>query len=219
MSSRWGTRGRALVFGGLALLAGCGTMRGPKVAPEQVVDMDPEALRKFQHEVEEYVELHQELLKRIPTVTASSTPEEIAAHRKKMTDAIRAERRESKQGEIFKPKVAAAFHQLLQKELATPQGPAILEEIRSGNPKVEGTPTKQNPNSEAKTPVVVAVNGVYPPDAPVSNVPPSLLLRMPPLPDQVKYAFVGRALILRDTEASVILDFVADAFPDRRVPK
>ena len=44
-------------------------------------------------------------------------------------------------------------------------------------------------------------------------------MKMPPLPDQVKYGFVGRALILRDTEASVILDFVPDVVPDPRLPR
>src|SRR5262245_27980188 len=94
-------RGGLLVLCGVVLLTGCRTLGGPQVAPEQAVEMDPQALSKFQHEVEEYVELHQELLKRVPTVTASSTPQEIAAHRQKMTEAIRAERADEKQGAIF----------------------------------------------------------------------------------------------------------------------
>lgn len=203
----------------LVLWAGCRTLGGPQVAPEQTVDMDPQALTKFQHEVEEYVELHQELLKRIPTVTASSTPEEIAAHRKKMTEAIRAERADEKQGAIFKPSVALGFRELIRKELQGPDGPGVMGEMRSGNPRVEGTPSKQNPNSEVQVPVQVAVNAVYPDSAPASTVPASLLLKMPPLPDQVKYGFVGSALILRDTEASVILDFVPDVVTDRRLPR
>ena len=203
----------------LVLWMGCRTLGGPQVAPEQTVDMDPQALTKFQHEVEEYVELHQDLLKRIPTVTASSTPDEIAAHRKKMTDAIRAERADEKQGAIFKPMVARAFRELIHKELQGPDGAAVMGEMRSGNPRVEGTPSKQNPNAEVQVAVQVAVNAVYPDSAPASTVPASLLLKMPPLPDQVKYGFVGSALILRDTEASVILDFVPDAVADRRMPR
>src|SRR4029453_2416098 len=83
-------------------LAACGRgPGGPPIAPPQGVDMSPQALHKFQHEVEEYVELHQELLHRIPNVTPHSTPEEIAAHRKKMTDAIRAERARGKRGKSY----------------------------------------------------------------------------------------------------------------------
>jgi hypothetical protein len=35
----------------------------------------------------------------------------------------------------------------------------------------------------------------------------------------VKYRFVGRDLILRDTEANVILDFIPNAIPDRSIPR
>lgn len=216
LSIRW----RAVLLGlAPAVLAACGAARVQKVAPPQVVDMEPSALTKFQREVEEYVELHQELLKRVPNVTPQATPEEMAAHRKKMTDAIRAERAAAKQGAIFKPKVAAAFKELIRKQLSGPEGPAILEEMRGGNPRLEGTPSQGNPNREVQTRVSVAVNAVYPDNAPFSGVPSSLLLRMPPLPEQVVYGFVGSALILRDTEASVILDFVPDAVADSRLPR
>ena len=206
----------------LVLLVACGRMKGPKgppIAPPQDVDMDPEVLRKFQHEIVEYVELHRELLERIPRVSEKSTPEEIAAHRKKMTDGIRGERKGKKQGEIFKPKVAIAFRQVLRKQLLGPEGGAMLQEIRSGNPRVEGTPRSQDPTRETRPPVRVAVNAVYPDDAPISSVPSSLLLHMPVLPEQVKYAFVGRELILHDTEANVILDFIPDAVPDPTLPR
>lgn len=207
---------------GLVLLAGCGWMKGrpgPSIVPPQDVDMDAEALGKFQHEIVEYVDLHRELLERIPRVTEKSTPEEIAAHRKKMTDGIRAERQHAKQGEIFKPKVATAFRGLLHRQLTGPGGADMLKEIRAGNPRVEGTPRPQDPTRETTRPITVAVNAVYPEDAPLSSVPSSLLLHMPVLPEQVKYGFVGRELILRDTEANVILDFIPDAVPDATLPR
>ena len=55
--------------------------------------------------------------------------------------------------------------------------------------------------------------------APFSSVPPSLLLKLPPLPEEVRYRFVGRSLILRDTEANVILDYIPDGVPDRTMPR
>jgi hypothetical protein len=50
-------------------------------------------------------------------------------------------------------------------------------------------------------------------------VPSALLLKLPPLPEVVRYRFVGRTLILRDTEANVILDFLPDVVPDHSIPK
>ena len=181
--------------------------------------MDPEVLRKFQHEVEEYVELHQELLKRVPNVSESATAAEMNAHRKKMADAIRGERRQAKQGDIFKPRVAAAFVEAIRKELAGPEGPALLKEIRSGNPRVEGTPRQSDPSREDRRNVALAINLAYPDGAPSSSVPSSLLLVLPPLPEQVKYGFIGRALVLRETEADLILDFIRDVVPDPSLPR
>jgi hypothetical protein len=212
--------GLVVVF---TLAAACSWFRNgserPSVAPPQDVAMDPEAFETFRHEIVDYVEMHRELLERIPRVTERSTPEEIAAHRKKMTEAILAERRDEKQGSIFKPKVATAFRSVLRRELTGPEGEAMLREIRAGNPKVEGTPRSQDPTREDKRVVAVAVNTVYPAGAPVSSVPASLLLHLPELPDQVKYGFVGRTLILRDTQAELILDYIPDVVPDASLPR
>jgi len=208
---------------GLALVAGCkwfsSGVKGPPIAPPQDVEMDPQALQKFRHEIVEYLEMRQAVVQRIPRVNEKSKPEEIAAYRAKLADGIRAGRRREKQGMLFTPKVDAAFRSTLRRELGGPDGEAMLREIRAGNPRVEGTPRRQDPTREVKPPVAVAVNAVYPAEAPVSSVPPSLLLRLPVLPEQLKYGFVGRTLILRDAEAEVILDFIADAVPDTRLPR
>jgi hypothetical protein len=203
-----------------AVLPACSHLGGGgKVAPVQHVDMDPAALREFQEEVEEYVELHQELLKRVPNVSDSATAAEMDAHRKKMADAIRGERRHAKQGDIFEPRVAAAFVAAIRKELSGAEGPAMLNEIRSGNPRVEGTPRQNDPSREDTRNVALAINLAYPDGAPSSSVPSSLLLVLPRLPEQVKYGFIGRALVLRETEADLILDFVRDVVPDPGLPR
>jgi len=211
--------GYGLALIACALLPACGVFRGEKIAPPQVTDMDPDVLKKFQHEVEEYVELHQELLKRVPNVSESATAAEMDAHRKKMADAIRGERRHAKQGDIFKPRVAASFVETIRKELAGPEGPGMLNEIRSGNPRVEGTPRQNDPSREDTRNVALAINLAYPDGAPSSSVPSSLLLVLPRLPEQVKYGFIGRALVLRETEADLILDFIRDVVPDPGLPR
>jgi hypothetical protein len=208
-----------LVVLACAVLPACGHFRGGKVAPPQVVDMDPDVLRTFQREVEEYVRLHQELLERVPNVSESATAAEMDAHRKKMGDAIRAERRRAKQGDIFKPRVAAAFAETIRKELSGPEGAAMLQELASGNPRVEGTPRQGDPSREDRRNVALAVNLAYPNGLPSSSVPSSLLLALPRLPEQVRYGFVGRALVLRETEADLILDFIRDVVPDPGLPR
>ena len=79
----------------LALLAGagCSLHRNAHIAPTADVEMDARVLAKFQHEIEQYRELHQGLVHRIPTVNPNATAGEIAAHRDKMTKGIQTERR------------------------------------------------------------------------------------------------------------------------------
>ena len=50
------------------------------------------------------------------------------------------------------------------------------------------------------------INGTYPGKRPLSTVPANILARLPRLPDDVQYRFLGRHLILHDTRANLILD-------------
>ena len=64
---------------------------------------------------------------------------------------------------------------------------------------------------------MVRVNAEYPLGAPRSTVPPSVLLTLPPLPACLHYRFVGRDLILVDSVAQLIVDFLPAAAPDLAV--
>jgi hypothetical protein len=218
------TRRRAVLGGGLILLgslsgAACSSTSTESIAPPQTVEMDAETLRKFQHEVEEYVELRKEAVKRIPPLDDKSTPTKVDAYQNALTNAIIVFRKGSKRGEIFKPEVEQAIRRTLNREFSSPQGPGLMKDIKQGNPRVEGNPLPQDPSKEARTNVTLAVNVRYPETAPYSSVPPSLLLKLPLLPPQVRYRFIGRSLILRDTEADVILDFIPDVVPDPSIPR
>ena len=54
------------------------------------------------------------------------------------------------------------------------------------------------------------VNANYPDGLPLQSMPPSLLLNLPRLPKELEYRFVGRELILRDTQANLIVDVIPD---------
>ena len=42
-------------------------------------------------------------------------------------------------------------------------------------------------------------------------MPPGLLAQLPPLPAALEYRLVGRMLILRDSDAALVLDYLPDA--------
>ena len=208
---------RLALLGPLAA-AGCSQNAKPSLGPPQTVDMDSHVLKKFQEEIQEYVDARKKLTKGT-VVSANSSPEELAAFRHHLTEATVRHRKGEKQGNIFKPEVEAAIRRILTREFSGPDGPALIKAVKQGNPAVEGNPSPRDPTKEAKQPVVVAVNVVYNDAAPFSSVPPGLLQNLPLLPDEVRYRFVGRSLILRDTEANVILDFIRDVIPDRSIPR
>ena len=150
-----------LTLSGLLAGAGCSATSKESLVPPQTVEMDAETLRKFQHEVEEYVELRQKVLTKIPPVTTKATPDQIAAHQKALTEAIVAYRKGAKRGEIFGPEVEAAVRRTLHRAFSAPDGPALIKEIKSDNPTVEGNPSARDPTKEVKQPVTLTVNTFY----------------------------------------------------------
>jgi hypothetical protein len=211
---------RAVLVPALVLCMACAgrSHRNDRIAPSQSTDQqwDPEALQGFREAVEHYVDLHRELRERVPNVAAGATPDEVAAHRAKMQAAILAERHGARHGDFFDRRVEKAFRRLFATAFAGPRGADMVAGTDDGNPRVEGVPTRANPNGQAHQRVRVAVNAVYNDDAPLSSVPSSLLLRLPVLPDEIRYRFVGPHLILGDAQANVILDYILDVVPSHR---
>lgn len=213
----------AVAFRWVAVLAlgaaACSRNAKPSLVPPQSVEMDAHTLKRFEEEVQEYCRLRKKAVARIPPISDKANAEDLVAQQHALTQEIVAYRKGAKQGEVFKRDVEAAIRRILQREFSGPNGAALIKDIKQGNPKVEGNPQPQDPTREVKQAVTVAVNAVYPDGAPFSSVPGSLLLKLPLLPDEVRYRFVGRALILRDTQANVILDYLMDVVPDPSIPR
>jgi len=57
------------------------------------------------------------------------------------------------------------------------------------------------------------VNDVFPDDTPVTTTPPTLMLKLPELPPELAYRFVGRDLALKDSKAGLIVDLIPNAIP------
>jgi hypothetical protein len=157
-----------------------------------------EALEHFQEELAEYAVLHARQLLKVGSREATVDVQKALAR------AIAAKRARAGPGDVFLPEIQPLFRRLIA---AQPEGPDTLaarKAILEGNPGEE----------EDSVPVVVQVNAVYPAGAPRSTVPPSLLLTLPPLPPSLHYGFVGRDLVLVDSVAQIIVDFLPDAAPD-----
>jgi hypothetical protein len=163
---------------------------------------DP-AIKEFKERVEKYWDLHKKAEESAPPLNKKKDdPAAILDHERGLTAAIRAARMDAKEGDIFMPAVQKILVAAVRKDLSTGKGTKARDMILGeGNPK--------NPESPAK--IDLAVNAKYPSNAPLSSVPPSLLLRLPKLPQGLEYRFVGKHLILFDSKANLIVDILRNA--------
>jgi hypothetical protein len=167
-----------------------GVARGqPKPANPMAV-----TLADFSKRVDDYAGLHKRLAGQVGELDETKSPAEIAAREKKLGDAIRAARADAKQGALFTPEVSAIFKKLIQQES-----------------KGRSVRVKQQRNeAEEEVPAFTPqVNHIYPTTFPLATFPPHLLKVLPPLPKEVEYRIVAGHLILRDTEANLIVDFIS----------
>lgn len=151
------------------------------------------ALSDFTKRVNEYVELHNRLASKVGELDETKSPAEIAAREKNLGEAIRMARMDAKQGDLITPEVAAIIKKLIQ------------QERKSRSPRVR----EQRKDAQEEVPAFKPqVNQVYPTTYPLATFPPTLLKVLPPLPKEVEYRLVAGHLILRDTEANIIVDFI-----------
>jgi hypothetical protein len=164
---------------------------------------DP-AVKDFVERVQNYWNLHKKIEGTVPPINKKKEPDPavIVDHERKLAAGIRAARPKAAEGDIFTPPVQKVLIETIKQELSSGTGATARAMILGeGNPK--------NPESAAKVDLVV--NGIYPSSAPLSTVPPSVLLKLPKLPDGMEYRFVGRHLILYDSKANLIVDILRNA--------
>ena len=166
---------------------------------------DDPAVNHFNQRVEDYVKVRKNAADKVPALKKKATPEEIELRERALIEAIRNVRPDAKAGDIFAPGVDSQFRKILKGAFAGERRTDLKASVKEGNPKHENVAGEVEP--------VVRVNAVYPKNAPLSTVPPTILARLPVLPKELEYRFVGRTLVLRDRESSLIVDYLKEAAP------
>jgi hypothetical protein len=160
---------------------------------------DGAALAEFDRRVKAYADLRDGLAKGAAKLTETSSPEAIQAAERALALRIRAARPEAAQGDIFTPEAEERVRALLN---LTMQG------VRGKNTR--GVIHDEGPGPGA---FPLEVNEKYPEKEPLGTVPTNILATLPPLPENLEYRFVGRHLIIRDTRANIIVDYIQNAIP------
>jgi hypothetical protein len=158
---------------------------------------DAEVLVDFKKRIDEYMALHDKLEKESPPLKETKDAAKIKASQDVLAMKIREARKGARQGDIFTPEIRQLFRRLMSPEVKGAEGRATRAAITEESHEVKSVPLK--------------VNAKYPDNAPVMTVPPNILAALPKLPEDLEYRFVSRTMILLDTHANVIVDFVPNA--------
>lgn len=182
-----------------AIALAAGAEQGSPVPRKDPIDpKDKPAVAEFQSGIDKYESARKAAQANLPELKPTHEVGRINAEKRSLADAIRAARKGAKQGDVFTPAASEFFRRTVSSEMKGRSGKPARGAIKEDTSKLA---------------VKVEVNGNYPSGQPLSMVPPSLLLRLPKLPKGLDYRFVGRALILRDSDADLIVDYLPDVVP------
>ena len=155
------------------------------------------AVDAFEKQVKSYIELRNKVRENAPKLSKDSTPEQIQAYRTALQLSLRNARPNAKRGEFFLPATADFIRRTLKTEFQGKDRKELREQIFE-------TETQG---------VVLRVNFPYAQSAELSEMPATLLTKLPQLPKELRYRFVGRNMLLVDRESDLILDVMPDALP------
>jgi hypothetical protein len=204
-----------IVFVGLALgtLTACRGGDKPSDAPatsaspdtaastERVVGplspADAEALSTMNDRLKDYIDLHTKIERTLPSLPKDATPQQIDKNQRAFEVLMRNARATAKPGDIFTPQARPVIKRLLATVFGGRKGQQLKASIMDENP----------------VGINFRVNARYPDTVPLSSIPPQVLQTLPKLSEDIEYRFIGDRLILLDTHAHVIADFIDNALP------
>lgn len=176
------------------VLAVAGTV---SLAAAQPVNPTAAALAEFQKRLDTYLRQREQAVAGVPKLKETPAPAEISAREEALREALRSARSAAAAGDLVGP-VEAILRKTVRDDWSR-RSPAERQALATEIPRVGK----------------VVVNTTYPAGMPLATVPPVLLQSLPRLPEALEYRFMGRALVLRDVSANLIVDLVDRALPSR----
>jgi hypothetical protein len=166
-----------------------------------------DARQQFEEGVTGYVALRTRAAASVPPVQVVPDIAQIQEQVDVLAASIRAARSSARLGDLFTPEVRLVLRADIRNALADfhIEVEDLLEQFDYERPwGIE--------------PPAVDVNGSFP--WTFGAAMPSLLLdRLPPLPAEVQYRFIGRDLVLLDVDANLVIDVLPNALPRGRLPE
>jgi hypothetical protein len=151
--------------------------------------------------IRDYLAVHDRVEKSLPKLPEDASPQQIDRNQREMEKRMRAERAHAQPGDLFTSEAEPVIRRLLATVFAGPEGKQLKASIMDEN-VVDPVQLK------------VGVNSRYPDTVPLTSVPPQILQTLPKLTENLEYRFVGDWLILLDTHAHIVADYIKDVLPD-----
>jgi hypothetical protein len=155
------------------------------------------ALKQFDDAVAKYMALRRSLRSEVAGPVKNSTSSQVTNASDALARAIERARQDAHVGSMFNAQAAAIIKR------------RITDAVRSE----KLTPVLADIDDEGKSGPAPKVHLRLPVSAQMATMPPSLLKVLPALPKELEYRVLGRYLVLRDVDASLILDYIPAAVP------
>ena len=158
---------------------------------------DAAAIKQFDAAIAKYMALRQRLRSEVSGPVKDSSSSQINNASDALAASIQRARRDAQVGSIYNEPVAAVIKRRIADAVRTEHLVAVLADIDD-----EGD-AGPSPKLHLRLPVT----------AQMATMPVALLNVLPPLPKELEYRILGRYLVLRDVDASLIIDYSPAAVP------
>jgi len=158
---------------------------------------EKQTIAAFDKRLKLYLKQRAKVKARLPNLSKDSTPAEIAANEKGLIEGVRAVRAGAKPGDILARDIAAQIRATLKNEFQGTDRKEIRKIVLEA--ETAGVPLR--------------VNHPYPDTKEFAEMPATVLMKLPTLPKEVKFRYVGRNLFIVDSDNNLIVDYMIDALP------
>ena len=153
------------------------------------------ALKQFNQAIADYMALRNRLRSEVAGPVKNSTSTQVTDASDALAAGIQRARAKAQRGAIFTPAISAVIKKRIADAIRTENLEPVLADIDD-----EKTQTLK-PKVHLRLPV----------SAQMATMPASLLKVLPNLPKELEYRIIGPDLIIRDVDASLILDYIPAA--------
>ena len=152
-------------------------------------------IEAFEERVDAYMQVRNKAAEGLKE-GSTATPGKTTTSADVLADRIRAARQNAQAGAVFGP-IGADLQRIIRAEVRGSGGANVLGSINDSNPSG----------------VELGVNQRYPAELPRTTVPGSVLSKLPQLPPELEYGFLGTSLLLIDVRANLVVDTLRDVLP------